>query len=165
MWRRQVLPRYPHSSAGAYGQATEQCKPRKCRADYYGRPSAIFRVKRSQVRSFLTSVWQNVRTKQAPCHAPILTSACALLTTPILPRGRKIVRLTMTWLWGSRKWRLGSEQEAKAPPSKPEYVHKMAGSAWMRAPDNDVAVLWYGQKWPTVAIRCVATRAEQVKLR
>ena len=96
MWRRQVLPRYPHSSAGAYGQATEQCKPRKCRADYYGRPSAIFRVKRSQVRSFLTSVWQNVRTKQAPCHAPILTSACALLTTPILPRGRKIVRLTMT---------------------------------------------------------------------
>ena len=48
---------------------------------------------------------------------------------------------------GSKKWRLGSEQEAKAPPSKIEYVHKMAGSAWMRAPDNDVAQIFSKFKW------------------
>jgi len=109
----------------------------KCSADYYGRPSAIFRVKRSHVRSFLVLVWQNVRTIPAwsdEANTSItrimnkLLPTCAYArafssaTTPILPRGRRIQH--ETWLWGNREQRLGSKQETKASPSNPDYIKK-----------------------------------------
>ena len=126
-------------------------------ADYYGRPSAIFRIKMSHVRSFLVLVWQNVRmipawSDQANAHEHawrelwiILTCACARVLqcdhTHFTSWSKKQHE---TWLWGNGERQLGSKQETKASPSNPDYIPKMAGSARTRAPDDDVATVWYG---------------------